>query len=88
LLSVWRYFARVGSVEVADNVLREIHRGARRAAEHPLMGRPREELAAGLRSMLVHPHVILYRTSQDSVEIARVLHQRRDLAAVFERTDQ
>jgi len=35
--------------------------------------------------MLVHPHVVLYRVSDNSIEIARVLHQRRDLAAIFAR---
>jgi plasmid stabilization system protein ParE len=29
--------------------------------------------------------VIFYRISGDTIEIARVLHQRRDLAAVFSR---
>jgi plasmid stabilization system protein ParE len=47
------------------------------------MRRPREELAAGLRSALVHPHIIFYRVSEESVEIARVLHQRRDLTAAL-----
>ena len=85
LRGIWRYFARVGSMEVADNLLREINRVSTRVGHYPLMGRPRDELAPGLRSMLVHPHVILYRVSEDAVEIARVLHQRRDLAAIFAR---
>jgi|SRR5215213_10114597 len=84
LSDIWRYFARVGSIEVADNLLREINRAAVRVGQHPLMGRPRDELAPGLRSVLVHPHLVLYRVS-DAVEIARVVHQRRDLAAVFTR---
>jgi toxin ParE1/3/4 len=85
LLEIWRYFARVGSVEVADDVLREIHRAVARLARNAFMGRPRDELAPGLRSVLVHPHVVFYRVTDQSVAIARVLHQRRDLAAIFSR---
>jgi toxin ParE1/3/4 len=85
LLEIWRYFARVGSVEVADDLLREIHRAVARLARHAFMGRSRDELAPGLRSVLVHPHVVFYRVTDQSVEIARVLHQRRDLAAILSR---
>ena len=85
LLDIWRYFARVGSVEVADKMLREIHHVSERAAEHPFRGRARDEVSVGLRSMLVHPHVILYRVSEDVVEVVRILHQRRDLTAAFPR---
>jgi toxin ParE1/3/4 len=80
---IWKYFARVGSMEVADGLLREIYRTAERIRERPMTGRPREELASGLRSMLVHPHSIFYRMSEETVEIVRVLHQRRDLDAIF-----
>jgi plasmid stabilization system protein ParE len=49
------------------------------------ISRPKDELVPGLRSVLAHPHVIFYRTSSDTIEVARVLHQRRDLAAIFSR---
>ena len=58
---------------------------AKRLEQHSLMGRPREELAPGLRSILAHPHVLFYRVADQTVEIARVLHERRDLAAIFGR---
>lgn len=44
--------------------------------------RSRDEIIPGLRSILVHPYVIFYRANND-VEIVRVLHQRRNFAAVF-----
>jgi len=79
---IWLYFARIASPDVADEISREIHRVGARLGIHPLMGRPRDELVPGLRSILVHPHIIFYRVS-DRVEIARVLHQRRDLGSVL-----
>lgn len=83
LLDIWQYFTRVGSMEVADRLLFDIERSAQRLVQFPMMGRSRDELAAGLRSVLVHPHVMFYRISADAIEIARILHQRRDLPAIF-----
>jgi toxin ParE1/3/4 len=60
-------------------------RAGRRLSEHAFVGRPRDELTPGLRSVLVHPHVIFYRVADERVEIVRVLHQRRDLEAIFVR---
>jgi toxin ParE1/3/4 len=87
LREIWRYFARIASTEVADNMIHEINRTATRLAHFPLMGRARDELVPGLRSVLVHPHVIFYRVSNRAVEMVRVLHQRRDLAAVLRTRD-
>ena len=85
LLEIWHYFTRVGSAELADGILFDIDRVANRLKRHPLTGRARNELVPGLPSVLVHPHVIFYRVSNEAVEITRVLHQRRDLAAIFSR---
>jgi toxin ParE1/3/4 len=51
--------------------------------EHPFMGRSRDELVPDLRSILVHPHVIFYCVSDATIDIVRVLHQRRDLMAAM-----
>lgn len=83
LLEIWHYFARVGSAEVADEILLELGRTVRRLERHPLMGRPRDELATGLRSILANPHIVFYRVSEKAIEIARVLHQRRDLETIL-----
>jgi toxin ParE1/3/4 len=85
LLDIWQYFTRVGSMDVADRLLFDIERAAQRLAQFPMMGRSRDELVTGLRSVLIHPHVMFYRISDDAIEIARILHQRRDLAAAFPR---
>jgi toxin ParE1/3/4 len=63
----------------------KIDRAGRRLGSHAFIGRPRDELATDLRSVLVHPRVIFYRVADEIVEIVRVLHQRRDLGAVFAR---
>jgi toxin ParE1/3/4 len=83
LREIWHYFSRVASPEVADRLLREIDRVGRRLQQHPLSGRSREEIAPRLRSVLVHPYVVFYRVTETAIEIARVLHQRRNLAVVL-----
>jgi toxin ParE1/3/4 len=85
LLDTWSYYARVGSPEIADNLLREIDRGADAVGQNPLLSRDRTELMAGLRSVIVRPHVIFFRIGDDAVEIARVLHGRRDFPTIFAR---
>jgi len=83
LLDVWRYYERVASSEIADKLLREIGETGERLADQSLTWRARDEVLPGLRSVIVHPYTIFYRVRDGVVEIVRVLHERRDFAAVF-----
>ena len=65
LADVWRYYARVASIEVADKLLREIDDAARRLSDDALRWRARDELMPGLRSALVPPYVIFYRPERN-----------------------
>ena len=78
-----RYYARVASPEIADNMLREIGRVVAQLEDHALLWRSRADVMLGLRSVLVHPHIVFYRVRDTTVEVARVLHQRRDFNAIF-----
>lgn len=53
LADVWRYYARVASIEVADKLLREINEAAQRLSNDAHRWRARDELMPGLRSALV-----------------------------------
>ena len=83
LLNVWRYFAQVASPDIADKLLRDIRLVADRLGERPLLGRAREEVMPGLRSVRAHPYAVFYRAKNGSVEIVRVLHERRNLSAAL-----
>lgn len=50
---LWLYVAEHGSVDTADRLIDAIMDGIRLLADHPGMGRARDELAPGLRSL---PH--------------------------------
>jgi len=56
-------------------------------AEFPLMGRARQELGAGLRSVLVGDYVVVYRPLAEGVqgiEVIRIFHSRQDIQGEFE----
>jgi toxin ParE1/3/4 len=83
LFDVWDYYQRVGSVEVADKLVREIGGAAERLADNPFLWKARDDLMPSLRSVLVHPYTIFYRVSDGRVEIVRVLHARRNFPVAF-----
>ena len=87
LLEVWRYYERVASPEIADKLLREINEAGQRLTDEALMWRARDEIMPGLRSVLVQPYTVFYRIHDGVVEIARILHERRDFSRVFSKKD-
>jgi toxin ParE1/3/4 len=88
LVDIWKYYAKVASPELANTMLRELDRAAMRLARHPLSGRSRDEIVPGLRSLLVHPHSIIYHVTESAIEIARILHERRDFSAALANDDK
>jgi toxin ParE1/3/4 len=88
LLDIWAYYVRVASPDIADKLLRDIDRISQMIAEHPLLSRDRGELMPGLRSVLARPPVIFFLVKNDHIEIARVLHGRRNFPAIFAREEE
>jgi toxin ParE1/3/4 len=84
LIGIWHYYARVGSPGVADRLLGDIRQVANRMAQQPfLLGRARDDLRPGLRSVQSQPYLIFYRVDEKTVEVSRVLHGRRNLKAIL-----
>src|SRR3712207_4371528 len=46
--------------------------------DNPELGRRREELCANCRSYRVRQHIIYYIVRKDTINIARILHNRMD----------
>ncbi len=65
----------------ATRVARGLFDTLDRLLEQPRMGAPRPELADELRAMVSGSYLIFYRPLDDSVQIVRILHGRRDLHA-------
>ena len=53
-------------------------------AQMPEMGRVREELAPGLRSLNAGNYLIFYRPAEGGIQVIRITHGSRDLPSLFE----
>jgi toxin ParE1/3/4 len=85
LLAIWQFGAQEWSPEMADRHLRELDDICARLLDEPKLGRKRDDLIPGIRSMVVRPHVVFYRLAPTGIFIVRVLHQRLDLETLFRR---
>ena len=83
LREIWRYYALVGSPELADSFTLKLTEAGTRIAQRPLTWRARNDIAPGLRSMRVPPYSLYYRVTSGEVEILRVLHERRNVAGLL-----
>jgi toxin ParE1/3/4 len=83
LLDIYVFGAGTFGERAADRYHSDLERAFARLGGRPQLGRPREELAQGLRSLLCREHVIFYRVHAERVEIIRVLHQRQDASAAL-----
>ncbi|WP_348641972.1 type II toxin-antitoxin system RelE/ParE family toxin [Mesorhizobium sp. B2-4-19] len=50
-------------------------------ASFPSSGAPRDDIAPGIRHLVVGDYLTLYRVNDDVIEILRVLHGRRNIEA-------
>jgi toxin ParE1/3/4 len=53
------------------------------ASSPVILGRPRDELARGLRSYLFRGYLIFFRSMDARLEVVNILHARRDLTAAM-----
>ena len=83
LIELWDYIAE-DSVTRADAFIDDVDAKLHLLAEQPMLGRSREELARGLRSLSFGRYVIFYEAIPDGIAIVRVLHGARDLGPLFE----
>ncbi|HVA49659.1 MAG TPA: type II toxin-antitoxin system RelE/ParE family toxin [Pirellulales bacterium] len=67
----------------ADRLIARFFRAFGTLATQPQMGERRDELLPGLRTFSVKSYVVCYAAIDDGIEVARVLHGARDIAAIF-----
>jgi len=83
LKSIWAYVTQ-DSYRSADRLVARIATLFPKLADHPRMGRSREDLLPGLRSFPVLRYVIFYQATADGVEILRILPGSRDIQSTFQ----
>jgi len=71
----------------AISFVAKIKRKISMLSEVPGLGRPRQDIAPNLHSIVVPPYVVFYRRMRGEVSIVRIVHGRRDLRNVFHRRE-
>ena len=57
-----------------------LDRGLVAIGDHPEIGRPRDRLFPGCRTIQVEHYLLYYRIKPDLIEVVRILHERADAA--------
>ena len=89
LIDIWSYIA-AENPDAADRQIDKIEAIFNRLREYPMLGAKRDDINAGLRGFTRDHYLILYQLDEfrESVQIIRVVHGMRDLAALFGGTTQ
>jgi toxin ParE1/3/4 len=78
LIGIWRYSFDEWNEAQADKYLAEIEAGIEKLRHNPKLGRPREEVRVGYRSLRINQHIVYYVLMPSVIRIVRVLHARMD----------
>ena len=76
---------RSGSLVTAERLITMITTRFHLLTQHPKIGRVRDDLLEGARSFPVGSYMIVYVIHSEDVHILRVIHGRRNIAALFGR---
>ena len=81
--AIWLYIANDSPVSADQFLDRLVTTLTTTLSIAPLAGRTRDEFGVGLRSFPVESYIAFYRVRNEVVEIIRIIHGARDLAAIF-----
>lgn len=79
---IWITIAQDNPV-AADRFVDRLLHSCRKLVAAPRIGRPREELAPGMRSLPVGNYLIFYRADRSGIEVVRVLSGYREIEDLF-----
>ena len=80
---IWLYIAR-DNARAADRLMGSFLDRFQMLADRPQLGRRRDELSAGLRSVAIGNYIVLYRPIEGGIEVVRLLSGFRDIDALFD----
>ncbi|MDY7015960.1 MAG: type II toxin-antitoxin system RelE/ParE family toxin [Cyanobacteriota bacterium] len=81
------YIARQSGLEGAERFLSKLDAKFAKISQFPIIGRQRNEILRGLRSLPIDNYLILYMPIGQDVEIFRVVSGYRNLSALFTDVD-
>ena len=79
LIKVWLYTSEEWSFAQADVYLSQIDSGIGHLIPNPRLGKDRNDLRKGYRSIQVKHHIIFYKITNDQIQIIRILHENSDI---------
>lgn len=82
IIEIWEYIAE-DSEPAADRWVDELNDKLALWSTQPRMGRPRDELEPGLRSLPFGQYVVFFEALPAGIEVIRVLHGSRDIEKFF-----
>ena len=82
LIDIWVYIAQ-DNPDAADHLLDEFEKKFALLAGQPRVGAARSDIAPGLRHFPAGNYLILYRETDDGIEVVRVVHGARWLSNLF-----
>ncbi len=82
LTDIWSYIA-LDNYHAADTFIDKIHSACKNLLKIPEMGRTRDELMPGMRSLTYKGYIIFYRIGNQKIEIIRVLNGCMDVDSIF-----
>jgi toxin ParE1/3/4 len=80
LIAIWLHAARDSEV-AADRLLDRFDARWQQLATYPFSRAPRDDIAPGIRHLVVGDYLTLYGVGDDMIEIIRVLHGKRNIEA-------
>ncbi|MGF1676184.1 MAG: type II toxin-antitoxin system RelE/ParE family toxin [Rivularia sp. (in: cyanobacteria)] len=81
------YIAKQSGLRESELFLSKLDAKFFKIAQFPNLGRQRDEILPGIRSLSVDSYLILYMPIGQDVEIFRVISGYRDLTALFSDSD-
>ena len=77
---IWLYLAEQTDANHADRVAHQMLQKLEMLSTHPYLGRQRNEIRPGLRSLVIGRYVAFYFPLEDGVDLVRVVYGGRDLS--------
>lgn len=79
---IWDYTVETWGTAQAEAYLTDLFACFDRAAAAPGTGQDRSAFVRGARSLRTGRHLVFYRATEDGIVILRVVHERRNRAAL------
>jgi len=77
------YIAKQSGLEQSERFLSKLDVKFAKISQFPSLGRRRDEILPGLRSLTIDNYLILYMPIEEDVEIFRVISGYGDISALF-----